>query len=179
MSYNNFDLSGDVFGPVSLPGTFDDYFNSDGSPKSTFHQACFTAGDGVVDCNNFDTLLCVSQQVDGPPRQGAWPHVSIAHRMMLRWIQPAWVQPLNFQSMAAPVDQAVTLQLVELGAPSAGRKVGIEIRLADGWNYYLEYRAGQGVQLGDRALPTDSRVLGTDVVSAPYAAPIARPAILL
>lgn len=254
-SYNNFDLSAQVFGPVSLSGTWDDYFNSDGSPKGGYYQACFTAADGSINFNDFDTLLCVSQQVDGPPRKGAWPyasigswgpyttgegnknygvismpndwdtvdarelyetfshelghnlglgdqytpgvpgrnvggwdimhadnpfpHQSLAHRMMLGWVQPGWIQTFNFQSMAAPVDQTVSLHPIELGAPPAGRKSGIEIRLADGWNYYLEYRIGQAAQIGDRDLPTDSRVLGTDVVSAPYTPPISRPGILL
>lgn len=254
-SYNNFDLSAQVFGPVQLPGVFDDYFNSDGSPKGTYYQACFTAGDGVIDYNNFDTLLCVSQSVTGPPMQSAWPyasigswgpyttaegnknygvismpnewgttgdreiyetfahelghnlgmgdqytpsvpgrnpggwemmhaddpfpHFSLSHRMMLGWVQPGWVQSFNFQSMAAPVDQTVTLSPVANGAPSGSRKAGIEIRLADGWNYYFEYRVGQTAQIGDRGLPTNDRVLGTDVVSAPFAPPISRPGILL
>lgn len=255
VSYNNFDLSAQVFGPVSLSGSWDDYFNADGTPKGAYFQACFTAGDGLVNYNDFDTLLCVSQQVDGPPRQGAWPyasigswgpyvtaegnknygvismpndwgegsdreifdtfshelghnlglgdqytpgvagrnpgawemmdwddplpHFSIVHRMILGWVQGSWLQTFNFQAMAAPVDQTVTLHPIELGAPPAGRKSGVEIRLADGWNYYLEYRAGQGVQIGDRSLPVNSRVLGTDVVSAPYTPPISRPGILL
>jgi M6 family metalloprotease-like protein len=255
VSYNNFDISAQVFGPVSLPGSFDDYFNSDGTPKGTYFQACFTAGDGVVNYNNFDTLLCVSQHVDGPPVQSAWPyasignwgpfttgegnknygvismpnawetldgrmlyetfshelghnlglgdqytpsvpgrnpggwelmdsddpwpHFSLAHRLILGWVQPGWVQSFNFQSMATPVDQTVAVSPIENGSPPAGRKVGLEIRIADGWNYYFEYRIGQTAQLGDRSLPTDSRVLGTDVVSTPYTPPIARPGILL
>ncbi|MDP2601531.1 MAG: CARDB domain-containing protein [Deltaproteobacteria bacterium] len=253
-SYNNFDISAQVFGPVSLSGTFDDYFNADGSPKGTFYQACFTAGDGLIDYNNFDSLLCISQQVDGVAPQAAWPyasignwgpyttaegnknfgvismsnswgtasrmafetfshelghnlglgdqytpavagrnpggwemmhedesfpHFSIAHRMILGWVQPNWLQTFNFQSMAAPVDQAITLSPIENGAPPAGRNAGVEIRLADGWNYYFEYRIGQTAQIGDRSLPTDNRVLGTDVVSAPYSPPISRPGILL
>jgi M6 family metalloprotease-like protein len=255
VSFNNFDLSAQVFGPVSLSGSFDDYFNADGTPKGTYFQACFTAGDGLIDYNNFDTLLCVSQHVDGPPQKSAWPyasignwgpyttgegnknygvismpnawetldgrmlyetfshelghnlglgdqytpgvagrnpggwelmdsedpwpHFSIVHRMILGWIQPDWLQTLNFQSMAAPVDQTFILSPIESGAPPAGRKAGIEIRLADGWNYYFEYRIGQAAQIGDRSLPTDNRVLGTDVVSAPYTPPISRPGILL
>ncbi len=119
---------------------------------------------------------------------GAWemmdsddpfPHFSLAHRMMLGWVQPGWVQSFNFQSMAAPLDQTVTLEPIEEGGPPSGRKTGVEIRLADGWNYYFEYRKGQGAQIADRDLPTDSRVLGTDVVSPPYVAPISRPTILL
>ena len=45
VSYGNFDLSAQVFGPVNLPGTFDDYFNADGSPRGGYYQACVTAGD--------------------------------------------------------------------------------------------------------------------------------------
>ena len=255
VSYNNFDLSAQVFGPVELSGTWDDYFNSDGSPKGGYYQACFTAGDGVINYNNFDTLLCVSQSVTGPPMKSAWPyasignwgpyttaegnknygvvsmpnewgttsareihetfshelghnlgmgdqytpsvpgrnpggwemmdsddpfpHFSIAHRLALGWVQPGWVQGFNFQSMAAPVDQTVALAPIESGSPPAGRKTGIEIRLADGWNYYFEYRIGQSTQIADRGLPTNDRVLGTDVVSAPYTPPISRPGILL
>lgn len=255
VSYNNFDISAQTFGPVSLSGSFDDYFNADGTPKGTYFQACFTAGDGLIDYNNFDTLLCVSQHVDGPPQKfawpyssignwgpyttgegnknygvismpnawetldgrtlyetfshelghnlglgdqytpsvpgrnpgswelmdndGPWPHFSIVHRMILGWVQPGWVQTFNFQSMAAPVDQTISLSPIEDGSPPAGRKTGIEIRIADGWNYYFEYRIGQTAQIGDRSLPTDNRILGTDVVSAPYMPPIARPAILL
>lgn len=255
VSFNTFDLSAAVFGPVELPGAWDDYFNSDGSPKGTYYQACFTAGDGEIDYDDFDTLLCVSQSVTGPPMKSAWPyasigqwgpyttaegnknygvismpnewgttndreifetfshelghnlglgdqytpsvagrnpggwemmhaddpfpHFSIVHRMMLGWVQAGWVQSFNFQSMAAPVDQTVSLAPVANGAPAAGRMAGIEIRLADGWNYYLEYRNGQPTQIGDQALPTNNRVLGTDVVSAPYSPPISRPGILL
>lgn len=255
VSYNNFDLSAQVFGPVELPGTWDDYFNLDGSPKGTYYQACFTAGDGVINYNNFDTLLCVSQSVTGPPMKSAWayasigswgpyttaegnknygvvsmpnewgttsdreihetfshelghnlgmgdqynpsvpgrnpggwemmhadnpfPHFSLSHRMALGWVLPGWVQPFNFQSMAAPLDQTVALSPIENGAPAAGRRAGIEIRLADGWNYYFEYRIGQTAQIADRGLPTNDRVLGTDVVSTPYTPPIARPGILL
>ena len=254
-SYNNFDITAEAFGPVSLSGTFDDYFNGDGTPKGTYFQACFTAGDDLIDFNNFDTLLCVSQHVDGPPIKSAWPyasignwgpyttaegnknlgvismpnawetldgrmlyetfahelghnlglgdqytpgvagrnlggwdlmdsenpwpHFSIAHRMMLGWVQPSWLQTFNFQSMASPVDQTVILSPIENGAPPGGRRAGIEVRIADGWNYYFEYRVGQSAQIGDRSLPTNDRVLGTDVVSSPYSPPISRPGLLL
>lgn len=254
-SYTKFDLSAEVFGPVSLSGSWDSYFNSDGSPKGAYYQACITAADSLIDYNKFDTVLCVSQQVDGPPRKGAWPyasigswgpyptaegnkylglismpndwdsvdtrelyetfchelghnlrlgdeydpvvpgrnmgswdimgsenpfpHPAIAARMMLGWVDSAAIETFNFQAMATPVDKTVTLHPAELGTPPAGRKSAIEIRLADGWNYYIEYRKGQVTQIADRALPTDNRVLGTDVVSAPYTPPLLRPAILL
>jgi len=111
--------------------------------------------------------------------EGNLPHFSIAHRMQLGWVNPTWMQAFNFSSMATPVDQTVTLSAIESGAPPAGRRAGIEVRLADGWNYYIEYRRRQTGQIGDQNLPTDNRILGTDMVSAPYAPPIARPSILL
>lgn len=256
VSYNTFDISAQVFGPVQLPGAWSDYFVMDSggnwAPQGSYWQACVTAGDALIDYTLFDTLVCVSQQVDGPPVQQAWPyanggtfttaegnrnlgvismpnawgtggareiydtfshelghnlglgdqytpavpgrnlgswemmdwddplpHFTIAHRMMLGWVQPSWVQSFDFSSLGGSVDQTVTLHPIEQGAPSSGRRAGIEIRLTDGWNYYLEYRRAQTGQIGDRALPEDNVVLGTDVVSAPYAAPFTRPALLL
>lgn len=79
VSYNTFDLSAQVFGPVSLPGTWDTYFESDGAPKGSYYQACFTAGDSLIDYTQFDTLLCVSQGVDAvgmTPAKSAWPYAS-------------------------------------------------------------------------------------------------------
>lgn len=86
---------------------------------------------------------------------------------------------LDFSALGGSVDQTFTLHPTELGAPPAGRRSGDEIGISDGWNYYFEYRRGQATQIGDRALPEDSVVLGTDVVSPPYTPPFARPAILL
>jgi hypothetical protein len=77
-----------------------------------------------------------------------------------------------------PVDQTITLAPVELDPPPAGMFKGAEIRIADGRNYYFEYRIGGSSEIGDRALPIDNRVLGTDVVSNPGVAPVARPVIL-
>ena len=119
---------------------------------------------------------------------GAWetmadenplPHFTLPHRMMLGWIRPAWIKLYNFaQNGGAPVNETVTLQAVENCPPTAGRYAGIEIRIADGWNYYLEYRKGQGAHIGDKQLPRDSVVLMTDVISTGYAAPLTRPYIL-
>ena len=259
-SYTNFNLSAEVFGPVSLTGPWDDYFNSDGSPKGSFYQACFTAGDGLINYNNFDTLLCVSQSVnisdpDPSKRKSAWPYasignwgpyttaegnlnygvismpnewheldgrelhetfshelghnlglgdqytpgvafrnpggwelmdsddplpyISVVHRMMLGWVPSSRLKSYNFASMATPVDETITLHPIERNDVPAGRYSGIEIRLADGWNYYFEYRIGQTGNIGDRNLPTDNRILGTDVVSPPWTPPISRPGILL
>lgn len=107
------------------------------------------------------------------------PHVSVAHRMMLGWIPAASVRTFNFASSGAPVDQSVPLHAIELGAPPAGRSSAVEVRIGDGLNYYFEYRNGEAPQIGDRALPIDQRVLGTDVASAPFVPPFSRPGVLL
>lgn len=252
MSLNRFDISAQVFGPVNLPGTWSDYFNDDGSRKGGLGQACVTAGDSLIDFSQFDTLACISQQVDGPPVRRAWPyawegtyttsegnrslgiismpnewgvvgdreiydtfshelghnlglgdqyrpavagrnpgswdlmhqdnplpHLSVAHKAMLGWVDSASIQTFDFAALAGDVDTNVTLHPVEAGVPPAGRATAVEVRITDGWNYYFEYRRGQAAQIGDRALPEDGVVLGTDVVSPPYVAPFSRPGILL
>ncbi len=251
----NFDISAQTFGPVSLSGNFDSYFNADGTPKGSYFQACITAGDGVIDYTQFDTVLCVSQSptatrfawpyasigrwgpyttsegnvnlgvismpndwdtVDTGGRRihetlshelghnlglgdqytpavagrnpGSWelmdsddplPYVSAAHRMMLGWVPGAWVRAFNFAAGGAPVDQTVTLHPIEQGPPAAGRVAVAEVRIGDGLNYYFEYRNGETPQIGDRALPTDDRVLGSDVASPPFVPPFSRPTVLL
>jgi hypothetical protein len=107
------------------------------------------------------------------------PHFTIAHRLMLGWVQAGWVQSFDFSALGGTVDQTVTLHPIEQGAPAAGRRTGVEIRIADGWNYYFEYRRGQAAQIGDRALPEDGVVLGSDVVSPPWTPPFSRPGLLL
>jgi M6 family metalloprotease-like protein len=121
---------------------------------------------------------------------GAWdlmsqenplPHLSIAHKMMLGWMPAAAVRSFDFAS-GGGVDQTLTLQASEAmgpAGPPAGRVGGIEIRRADGWNYYFEYRAGQMADIGDRALAPNRTVLGTDVVSGSFAPPQARRSIVL
>ena len=107
------------------------------------------------------------------------PHLSVAHKAMLGWVDAAWIRSFDFRALAGNVDTNVTLHAIEAGAPPMGRSSAVEVRIADGWNYYFEFRRGQAAQIGDRALPEDGVVLGTDVISPPYIAPFARPAILL
>lgn len=258
VSYGNFDLSAQMFGPVTLSGPWTDYFNDDGSPKGSYYQSCFTAGDALIDYTQFDTLLCVSQSVPATmtdPARSAWPyasigawgpyttsdgnvnrgvismpaewgatgarhayetfchelghnlgmgdqyqpvvagrnpggwemmhaddpfpHFSIAHRMMLGWVPAGRIRGFDFQALGGvPVDQTVVLHASE-EPPPAGRMSGVEVRIADGLNYYFEYRAGRATHIGDRNLPTNARVLGTDVASAPFVPPFSRPTILL
>jgi hypothetical protein len=89
------------------------------------------------------------------------------------------VRTFNFAQGGAPVDTPVTLHPIELGVPPVLQSTAVEVRIGDGLNYYFEYRNGENPQIGDRALPTDDRVLGTDVASPPYVPPFARPTVLL
>jgi len=74
-SYGKFDISGEVFGPVNLSGNWDNYFNATtGAPKAGFDQECITAGDSLINYNNFDSVVCVSLSVAGPPAKSAWPY---------------------------------------------------------------------------------------------------------
>jgi M6 family metalloprotease-like protein len=258
VSFGGLDISAQVFGPVSLTNDWDTYFNTDGTPKGSYFQAAITAGDGLIDYSQTDTVLCVAQSVldgTGAVTTSAWPYASIgrwgpyttsdgnlnlgvasmpnewgvvgnreihetfahelghnlglgdqytpavagrnpggwemmhnddsfphfgvAHRMMLGWIQPSWVRTFNFATSGAPLDQTVELHAIERGSPPAGRSSAVEVRIGDGLNYYFEYRNGEAPQIGDRSLPTDNRVLGTDVASPPYIPPFSRPTVLL
>jgi len=108
-----------------------------------------------------------------------FPHFSVAHRMMLGWVEAGWVRTFDFAGSAVPVDANVTLHPIEQGVPPVARASAVEVRIGDGLNYYFEYRNGEHPQIGDRSLPTDDRVLGTDVASPPYVPPFSRPTVLL
>ncbi|MEJ7588017.1 MAG: hypothetical protein WKI04_10705 [Ferruginibacter sp.] len=255
VSYNNYDLSADTFGPINLPNNWSSYFNNDGSPINTFWQDAMTGCDSTINYNNYDNLIFVSEQwSDGmgnfmnawpyggagtfstaegsknlgvvsmtrewgaafrPDRTvrstvihelghslglgdqytpdtgrntGNWepmhaesnlPHFSIAHRMMLGWVQESWLKTYNFSNGGGVINETISLSPIETGAPAAGRQSGIEVRLSDGWNYYVEFRSGQLAHIGDRSLDTPDAILVTDVDSSPADAPISRPAILL
>lgn len=108
------------------------------------------------------------------------PHFTLAHRMMLGWTQASWLKLYNF--LAAPgtaVDDTITLSAIEAGTPSAGQFAGIEVRVGDGRNYYVEYRRGQASMIGDVQLSPDARVVVTDVSEPPDPPVTSRPDILL
>jgi M6 family metalloprotease-like protein len=243
VSHGLFDLQGDVFGPVSLAGEWTDYVLDSTEPKGAFWQACITAGDGLVDYTQYDSVVCALRSVDATPSapakvvnpwamsvvaktaegdipvemvavhsdgdyvarvaavchelghnialggdvyawsghteqvkarqmdgwdlmawQGGLPHPCLVHRMRVGWVPKEALRLYNFQTISGYVDETVTLRAVELGAPAPGTYSGIEVRIAPGWNYYFEYRAAQPGQIGDHHLPTDRRLLGTDVM---------------
>ena len=53
------------------------------------------------------------------------------------------------------------------------------MRIADGWNYYFEYRSEQEIGIGDEDLADDRRVVGTDVILSDFTAPIVRRQVIL
>ena len=90
---------------------------------------------------------------------GAWeimhaedplPHFSVVHRMLLGWVPSGRIKTYNFATMATPVNETITLHPIERSDVPSGRYSAIEVRLADGWNYYFEYRRGQTSNIGDR-----------------------------
>jgi M6 family metalloprotease-like protein len=103
------------------------------------------------------------------------PHYSLSNRMRQGWVSAAHLRLFNF-AVSGSVNQDVTLSAAGL-APTAGRFRGIEIRLSDGWNTYVEYRAKQPSHLGD-TLPDDRRVVITDVTSEIFRTPVERPPIV-
>ena len=104
-----------------------------------------------------------------------WPHFAAAHRLMLGWIDPAWIKCFNFSALGNLVDEEIVLAPIEHGAPFPNAFLGIEVRVADGRNYYFEYRRSEVGEIGDVQLTPNARVLGTDVT----AATTTRPDILL
>jgi M6 family metalloprotease-like protein len=106
------------------------------------------------------------------------PHYSLSNRMRQGWVEKGHIRLVNFQGGGGVTDQ-ITLQAAEItSAPPSGRFRGIEIRLSDGWNAYVEYRARQAGQVSD-ALPDDRRVVITDVTSDHFAHPTLRPNVVL
>ena len=107
---------------------------------------------------------------------GSLPHLSVAAKLMLGWIDPGLVRPYNFALAGGGVSDTLTLKASSnLGGAVVGTDLaGIEVRRADGWNYYFEYRQGQGADIADRQLPQNGSVIGTDVVSGIFEPPLAR-----
>lgn len=104
------------------------------------------------------------------------PHYTLGNKLRMGWVPAAGVRAFDF-SKSGGVDETVTLHAAELVPAPAGRRRGIELRLGDGWNQYVEYRSEQpGFSTDD--LPTDRRVVLTDMVSEDFQPPIERPRIM-
>ena len=88
------------------------------------------------------------------------PHFSLPHRMRLGWIDPDWIEAIDFS--VNPASRNVTLRAIEAlsrSGPPGGERAGIEVRVNDGSNYYFEYRREQAGQIGDQDSPSTARCL--------------------
>ena len=77
VSYNAFTITGQIFGPVSLPDAWTDYMYDTNEPKDSFYAACIAAGDPLIDYRQFQHVACVVKSVDATattPRISVWSH---------------------------------------------------------------------------------------------------------
>lgn len=109
---------------------------------------------------------------DPMDKERGLPHISLAHKMMLGWVekgsasQPGDVMPFNADAMSLPTNSTLRLAPSEHANPAPGiRWRGAEFRVADGLNWYFEYRSPDMSAIGDQSLPLSNRVLATEVVS--------------
>jgi hypothetical protein len=104
------------------------------------------------------------------------PHYSISNKMRMGWVPASQLRLYNFQGSGG-VNDTITLHAAEDADVPAGRSRGIEIRLGDGLNYYVEYRSEQGGAVSDD-LVTDRQVVITDVTSESFVPALSRPRIM-
>jgi M6 family metalloprotease-like protein len=116
------------------------------------------------------------------------PGHSLVNRLRFGWVLPASVPSYDLR-VVPHLPATITLTPLELG-PSPNGTLGAELRLADGWDYYLEYRKRQNGQLLDQwtwdwttpnMLDAPERVLLTSAViyTGSIPAPTDRPDLLL
>ncbi|MGV9336504.1 hypothetical protein [Nocardia sp. NPDC003726] len=104
-----------------------------------------------------------------------FPQPVLVERMMLGWVKENHIRSLNFATVG-PVDETVTLCASDLGTPPANQFSGVEVRIADGQNWYFEYRRQRPTAPADQDIPADRTVVGTECWSGE--APVDRRNIL-
>lgn len=130
---------------------------------------------GLLDqyARNTDSADAVARDVGSKVRDSSWslmsweesfPQLTVPEKMLLGWIRPLWVRNLSF-AMLGPVDDKVTLHAADQTPPPNGRHSAIEVRIADGENYYFEYRRELATEASDQDLPADRTVVGTHFIS--------------
>ena len=83
-----------------------------------------------------------------------FPHVSVAHRMLLGWVPAGWIQHLQLRRPAARRWTRTSPSTpIEPGAPPAGRSAAVEVRIGRRLELLLRVPQGQGPQIGDRGCP--------------------------
>ncbi|HEX2384427.1 MAG TPA: hypothetical protein VHI95_17405, partial [Acidimicrobiales bacterium] len=115
--------------------------------------------------------------------EGELPHMSIGQKMECGWVAATEVRAFDFSRSTIPLDESVTLVPAEGGPPPTGKFKAIEVRIADGNNYYFEYRRTQSGGVGDQQLSAntdtaDRAVLGTFMVTQGFTYPIEQPQII-
>ena len=90
-----------------------------------------------------------------------FPQTTVVEKMRLGWVDAPHVRNLSFATLG-PVDETVTLHASDLGPPPAGRFSAVEVRIADGHNYYFEYRRELPSSTSDQDVPADRTVIGVD-----------------
>jgi M6 family metalloprotease-like protein len=73
VSRSRHELTAQAFGPFSLSGSWDGYFNPSGTPKNGFWQTCATAADPTVDFKDFGGLVCITPNQPAG-KASAWPY---------------------------------------------------------------------------------------------------------
>lgn len=111
--------------------------------------------------------------------EGGSPELSPAERMQLGWVPAAHVRTLSV-GVAGYVDETVDLVAAGRPAPApGGPRQAVELRIADGRNYYFEYRRRNAAALSDQTIGEDFVVVGTDYVSGDTPPTNRRPLTLL
>ncbi len=81
------------------------------------------------------------------------PYMSIGNRLQLGFIDSDDVISLNPSldlDADGQINTLIRLNPINQITPDVDHAVGVEFRLSDGWNYYLEYRAGIAGEMGDQ-----------------------------
>lgn len=110
------------------------------------------------------------------------PQMSAMSRMAEQWLTSEYIKCFNYanQNPIPPVSQDITLYPIEK-LPGPNCYSAIEIRLAAGHNYYVEYRVPQPDQTSDQWLPSPKNILVTDATnpSPNESLPYDRPRVML
>lgn len=135
--------------------------------------------------SDFDAAM-ITREIGGwdlMANENLLPHLSAWNKAQLGWIPPVAIKPYNFASSGG-VDETVTLRATSAlpngGVLPTNEYAAIEVRRAEGWNYYFEYRIGQAGDIGDVLAfsPPRPHVLGTDTIVRDYSAPEKRKSII-
>lgn len=111
--------------------------------------------------------------------EGGAPELSVVERMTLGWVPANQVRTISV-GVQGFVDEEVTLHPSSFGGPvPGGRRQAVELRIADGRNYYFEYRRRNALALSDQTIAEDLVVYGTDYVSGDTPPTDRRPLLLL